>query len=92
MKRFTLIMTALMLVQLCFSQDYLARARSGKEWGYVNKKGDYIVNPQFEKARDFGTLRAMVMKNGEWGWIDNNGKYVINPQFPNAYPFVKLAW
>ncbi len=39
----------MMLVQLCFSQDYLARARSGKEWGYVNKKGDYIVNPQFEK-------------------------------------------
>ena len=34
----------------------------GKEWGFVNTKGEWIVNPQFEKARDFGKTRAMVMK------------------------------
>jgi len=58
----------------------------------MNSNGEWIVNPQFEKARDFGEVRAMVRKGGEWGWIDNKGKYVINPQFPNAYPFVEIAW
>ena len=33
MKKVTLLIAGLFLFNLCFSQDYLARARTGKEWG-----------------------------------------------------------
>jgi hypothetical protein len=84
MKRFTLILTALMLVQLCFSQNYLARARSGKEWGYINTEGKWVVNPQFGHVNDFNEGLAAVEKEGQWGFIDKAGNFKINPQFDVA--------
>ncbi|PLW95932.1 MAG: hypothetical protein C0591_10075, partial [Marinilabiliales bacterium] len=57
------------------------------EWGYIDKGGSWVVNPQFEKAHDFNNKRAMVQKAGEIGWIDKSGTYIINPQFANAFDF-----
>jgi len=56
----------------------------------VDKTGKWIINPQYEKVRDFNNGRAMIRKNGVWGWINKTGSYLINPQFPNAFPFVKV--
>ena len=70
-----------------------AAAKKEKDWGYINSKGEWIVNPQFEKARPFGATRAMVKKGGEWGWIDNKGKYVIQYTFSSwTEPKKKDLW
>ena len=61
-----------------------------KEWGYIDKKGGWVVNPQFERAYDFKNNKAMVQKAGEIGWIDKSGTYIINPQFPNSFDFYKV--
>ena len=53
------------------------------KWGYIDAKGNFAINPQFNSATPFGSQSglAAVLVNGKWGLIDSNGKYVVNPQF-----------
>jgi len=37
---------------LSFS-NALAAVKIGKEWGFVDKKGSYVINPQFVDAHSF---------------------------------------
>ena len=87
MKKVTLLLAAILLVNICFAQDYLARARADKEWGYINTEGKWVINPQFTHVNDFSQGLAGVEKNGEWGFIDKDGDFRINPQFDNARDF-----
>ncbi len=41
-------------------------------WGYINKKGDFVIKPQFNKALDFHDGRAVVVtKDGKIAVIKN---------------------
>jgi hypothetical protein len=51
-----------------YAQDsYLAGARLGKEWGFVDKGGKWAINPQFENVKSFNDGLARAKKNGQWG-------------------------
>ncbi len=56
-------------------------------WGYVNLKGEIVVNPQFDDARFFDNGLAEVRLGTRWGIIDESGKYIINPQFDDVSSF-----
>ncbi|HOF12828.1 MAG TPA: WG repeat-containing protein, partial [Spirochaetota bacterium] len=59
-----------------------------KKYGYIDKSGKIVINPQFEKAYDFSKEGLAAVKiNQKWGYIDKSGKIVINPQFEDAYSF-----
>src|SRR5712672_1819545 len=58
----------------------------GGRWGYIDKSGNMVINPQFEKAGAFAFGMAEV-RLGRWGYVDGLGKIVINPQFDEATPF-----
>ena len=54
----------------------------GENWGYVNPKGNYVINPQFKSAEMFIEGLALVEDNeGNYGYIDTTGKYVIVPKY-----------
>src|SRR5262245_20990264 len=55
-------------------------------WGYVDKNGNRVINPQFERAESFSSGLAAV-RLGKWGYIDYSGKIAINPQFDRATSF-----
>ncbi|PKM86117.1 MAG: hypothetical protein CVU85_08710 [Firmicutes bacterium HGW-Firmicutes-10] len=74
-----------------FYRSELMEIEEAKIWGFVDQKGSWIVNPQYEKINNFDNQMARVRKAGEWGWIDPSGKYIINPQFANAMDFVKVS-
>ncbi|MCR5423201.1 MAG: WG repeat-containing protein [Bacteroidales bacterium] len=59
----------------------LALVDFGGRCGYINKKGDIAINPQFDYATHFYGNRAFVRLDGKWGIIDKRGHYVANPQF-----------
>ena len=59
----------------------------GKNFGYVDKKGSYVINPQFNQALDFKNGLACVRQGDQWGYIDKTGKFIINPQFKQAQNF-----
>lgn len=74
--------------------DYaLMPVKQGKKWGYVNAKGEYVINPQFDQAALFADGLARVNIDGKYGFINKNGKYVINPSYNDATSFYEgRAW
>lgn len=58
--------------------------------GYLNKRGEWAIKPQFDEARDFSANLAAVNKGakcrmgGEWGYINEDGKLII----PFKYQYV----
>ena len=61
--------------------------RIGDKWGFIDTKGQYVINPQFDNAGEFSEGLAPVEIGGKYGFIDTKGQYVINPQFDNAGEF-----
>ena len=60
-------------------------------WGYLDPKGNFAIEPQFEQASEFseGLAAAIGLKGPPWdrGYIDHTGKFIIAPQFDTARPF-----
>ena len=50
-------------------------------YGYIDKSGKVVIEPQFDEERAFSEGLAQVEKDGKWGFIDKSGKVVIEPQF-----------
>ena len=66
----------------------LIPVKSGEKWGYINKKGEYVINPQFADAGFFRDgLAKVVSVDGKTGFINTDGKYEIPAKFKNATPF-----
>ncbi len=60
----------------------LAPVAVGEKWGYVDRKGKLVINPQFDKALPFIDNKFAVVSTGDkFGFIDRDGKYSVNPQF-----------
>lgn len=69
-------------------QNYLFR--KGSLYGWCDKDGRYLINPQFRNALPFAgrELAAVQNKERDWGYIDREGKWAIEPQFRNAKGFI----
>lgn len=71
-----------------FSEGLLiVQDRDTMKKGYVDKFGQWIIEPGFEDACNFSDGLALVKENDLYGYIDHNGNYVIPPQFLNASSF-----
>ena len=58
------------------------------KWGFVDKTGKVVINPQFKSTKNFSDGKCAVQNNdGKWGYIDKEGKIVISYQFENANGF-----
>lgn len=66
-----------------FSEDMAAVLVNGK-YGYINNKGQIVIQPKFDEALGFSNGLACVEMSGKWGFIDNSGKFVISPRFLKA--------
>lgn len=55
--------------------------------GYIDKYGQWIIEPSFEEVYEFSDGLARVKENGLYGYIDHQGNYVIFPQFFDAEDF-----
>ncbi len=66
----------------------LAPARVDKEkWGYINKKGLYVINPKYDGARPFRGGYAPVKKGNAWGMIDKKGRLIIDYSYQDLKGF-----
>jgi hypothetical protein len=75
----------------------LKRNEWSKEWGFIDRRGNWVIQPAFACAAPFSEGLALVgvrEVEGAWhyGYIDKTGAVVIKPQFSEASSFVgKLA-
>jgi len=55
--------------------------------GFINSKGEIVINYQFSRSFGFFDGLALVYDGKQYGYIDKSGKYIINPQFILASNF-----
>ncbi|MBU5427004.1 WG repeat-containing protein [Tissierella pigra] len=56
--------------------------KNTKTWGYINKSGKFIIEPQYQRVLDFSKNGvAEVYKNGGVGLINSKGEEIIAPQY-----------
>ena len=65
--------------------DGLAPVKVGEEWGYINAKGEMVIEPRFEEAFAFNDGVAMVYgfdddddDDDDWGYhyINTKGEFI----------------
>ena len=52
--------------------------------GFIDKKGNYVINPRFDDVGFFSDGLCGVKIGDKWGFIDKKGNYVINPRFDDV--------
>lgn len=75
------------------------------QYGFKNKEGEFVIEPQYAFAREFTNSLAAVNLGRTWyrteegkryyenhyGYIDSNGKMIIGFQYDEAYSFNKYG-
>lgn len=69
--------------------DYkLIPVLSGEKWGYIDHKGRFVVNPQFNDCSLFSEGLALVKSsNDRVGYINSKGAFVIEPKYKTGTDF-----
>lgn len=59
-----------------------------ESWGFVNVKGEKVIQPQYAKVDYFFEGKCAVQnREGKWGYIDKSGKLIIDYKFDVALEF-----
>lgn len=70
---------------------YTSASHTWYRWGFINKKGEMVIQPKFSDISEFrdGVAVAEISIMSEWkqGYIDTNGEWVIPPKFDDANQF-----
>ncbi len=72
-----------------FAGNGLALAAIDGFFGFIDMKGNWVIDPQYKGAvsfNDFSNLTA-VEKDGLWGFIDKDNQFIIQPRFETASGF-----
>ncbi len=56
-------------------------------FGYIDLEGKWVVDPKFNKAKDFHEGFARVLVGDKWGFIRTNGDWLVEPKYSNAFDF-----
>jgi hypothetical protein len=65
----------------------LAPAAHGTKFGFIDKLGHFVIQPQFDRVGPFSEGLAPVMYSGKMGYVDREGKFAIPARFAEAEPF-----
>lgn len=67
----------------CEDMDYAADAeliafKNNGKWGYVDKDGNVVIEPEYDNAKSFSNGLGAVCKDGKWGFINKQKEQAIN--------------
>jgi len=63
-----------------YFSEGLAGVQINNKWGFINKKGEIIVEPKYDKVFNFERGLALVKINGKLGTINKSGKFMPLPK------------
>jgi hypothetical protein len=69
-----------------FSEGF-AFIKSDRKYGFINKSGETVIQPQFDFATFFYEGLVAVEIDDKWGFVDSNGKTIIPFQFDEVDEF-----
>jgi hypothetical protein len=71
-----------------FSFNYgICRFLKNRKYGFFDKKGNIVIQAQFEDVSDFLEPIAWAKKEGKYGYIGLDGNWLIQPSFHYAENF-----
>lgn len=74
-----------------FDPGGLARVKYKGKWGFIDRTGNFVINPIFEELSDFDDLGHALARVDEdpnlWGVIDRQGQWVHAPSLDQAPKF-----
>ncbi len=76
-----------MLVPAQAPEGALFPVVSGQKWGFIDARGEVVIAPQFEAAREFRGSLAPAMKGSRWGFVNRSGAWVVPPSYSNVGDF-----
>lgn len=92
MQRLFIISILLTLSSVAFAQTKdkampLFWVMENGKYGYIDKAGKVVIQPQFENTMGFNEGLAATKLGGKYGYIDIKGNWTIKPQFDFTYMF-----
>ena len=67
-----------------FKTDYIPKR---EKWGFINKKGQLVIEGKYEEAKNFKEGLAAVRLDKAWGFISKKGKLMIPNQYQEVNDF-----
>jgi hypothetical protein len=77
----------LLISSTSLSAQNLYAAKSGSSFGYINEKGVWIIQPQFDWAAPFSCGFARVKEGLLSFYVNRSGKPITTNRFSKAYDF-----
>lgn len=71
-----------------FGSENLARVQIGELYGYINAKGEMVVEAKYEFGLLYNDGIAAVKEDGVWKYIDEDGLVILETTYDDAYSFV----
>lgn len=70
-----------------FVEDLACAENDNEKWGFIDKKGNWVIAGLYDKYGHFNKGWAAVVFEGKYGFIDKMGQWVIPPTFEYADDF-----
>ena len=70
-------------IDICLEGNGIAYQENGL-WGFVDKEGNVMIEPIYQKAKSFSNGMAAVYNGKQWGFINAQNELVIDYQFEYA--------
>jgi len=80
----------LALVQVEVTNNKLYKGYKEHLYGYIDRTGKFVIEPQFNTAFEFSEGKAMFIQTGQnygYGFIDRKGQVIIQPIYKSAKSF-----
>ena len=68
-------------------KEGFAAVQKGWQCGYINTKGEQIVECKFDDTHRFSEGFAAVKKDGKWGYINTKGEQIVKCKFDGVGDF-----
>ena len=69
------------------SEGLIAVENEKHKWGYINSKGEKVIDYQYADAKSFSDDLAAIKHGETWGYISKLNQLVIDQKFMDANPF-----
>ena len=84
---FFMTIALLAVIASCAGETKLTPSQVGSKWGYVNSKGELVIEPAFDAAEPFNCDLAKVVLNGKIGYIGTDGLFRITADYLDGTSF-----
>jgi len=67
----------------------LAAIKIVDKWGFLDKLGNWVINPVYSDVKDFHNGYAWIKypNTDKWGLINSSGELIIKPQYHTVFDF-----